>query len=103
MFVCVTTCIYGAYSGILCLDFVTCIVTSLFSGSFGWIDRSQGRLDGSIYVGQTTKGRRRGYGVYMVSQQCQLDTMTRSDDDGSTTAKYKIDTAVMSTIPVQLE
>jgi hypothetical protein len=38
MFVCVTPCIYGAYSGILCLDFVTCIVTSLFSGSFGWID-----------------------------------------------------------------
>lgn len=52
---------------------------------------------------KTTKGRRRGYGVYMVSQQCLVHTMTRSDDDGNTNAKYEIDTAVMSSIPAQLE
>ena len=50
MFVCVTTCIYGAYSGILCLDFVTCIVTALFSGSFGWIDLCRSKLQKVVDV-----------------------------------------------------
>jgi hypothetical protein len=48
-------------------------------------------LDGSIYVGQTTKGRRRGYGVYMISQQCLVHTMSRSDDGGSTNAKHNLE------------
>ena len=71
MFVCVTTCIYGAYSGILVFGFRH-LYSNISLLRVVWMDRFM-----SV---KTTKGRRRGYGViygYRGNAMCiqQLDQM----------------------------